>query len=78
MAVPTEDLEVYLVQRKRRRRMLLAAGVVVFIGIVAVPYALMNAGLLKKDTFEIFVAVDIFVAIGLIRGFVTKVKDSAF
>jgi hypothetical protein len=73
-----EELEAYLVQRKRRRRVLLAAGVAVFIGIVAVPYALMHAGLLQKDTFEIFVAADILVAIGLLRGLITHVRDSAW
>jgi hypothetical protein len=78
MNAPPEELETYLVQRRRRRRLLLAAGIAVFVGIVAVPYELMEMGVLRKDTFEIFVAVDILVAIGLIRGLITHVRDSAW
>jgi hypothetical protein len=78
MSAAPEELETYLVQRRRRRRTLLAAGVAVFIAIVAVPYALMQVGVLAKDTFEIFVAADILVAIGLLRGLITHVRDSAW
>ena len=62
MSADSVDLETYLVQRKRRRRMLLATGVAVFIGIVAVPYALMHAGMLSQNIFEIFVAADVLIA----------------
>jgi hypothetical protein len=74
MSAPPDELETYLVQRKRRGRLLLATGIAVFVGIVAVPYELMQMGVLRKDTFEIFVAADVFLAIGLVRGFLTHVR----
>jgi hypothetical protein len=77
MTAPPEELEAYLVQRRRRRRLLLGAGIAVFVGIVAVPYELMQMGTIQRDTFEIFVAVDVLVANGLIRG-LTHVRDSAW
>jgi hypothetical protein len=72
------EFDAYLAQRRRRRKALLIAGVLVFVGIVAVPYELMQLGVLVKDKFEIFVAADILVAIGLIRGLITHVRDSAW
>ena len=75
---PPDEFDTYLAQRRRRRRTLLIAGVLVFIGIVAVPYALMKMGKLEQDKFEIFVAADILVAIGLIRGLITHLRDSVW
>ena len=77
-APPPDEFDTYLVQRRRRRRAFLIVGVLLFIGIVAVPYALMQMGKLEKDKFEIFVAADILVAIGLIRGLVTHLRDSVW
>jgi hypothetical protein len=73
-----DDFDSYLAQRRRRRRAFLIIGIVVFIGIVAVPYGLMQMGKLEKDKFEIFVAADILVAIGLVRGLVTHLRDSVW
>jgi hypothetical protein len=73
-----DEFDTYLAQRRRRRRTFLVVGVLVFIGIVAVPYAFMQMGKLEKDKFEIFVAADILVAIGLIRGLVTHLRDSVW
>lgn len=80
MTPPTEvgEFDTYLAQRRRRRKALLVVGVFVFVGIVAVPYELMQLGVLEKDKFEIFVAADILIAIGLIRGLITHVRDSAW
>jgi hypothetical protein len=75
---PSDEFDAYLAQRRRRRKAFLAAGVLVFIGIVAVPYGLMQMGVLTQDKFEIFVAADILVAIGLVRGLVTHFRDSAW
>lgn len=77
-SAPHDEFDVYLVQRRRRRLAFLVIGVVVFIGIVAVPYAFMQMGMLEKDKFEIFVAADILVAIGLVRGLVTHLRDSVW
>ncbi|MGD0529340.1 MAG: hypothetical protein ABSE49_29645, partial [Polyangiaceae bacterium] len=73
---PHDEFDVYLAQRRRRRRAFLVIGVLAFIGIVAVPYAFMQMGKLEKDKFEIFVAADVLVAIGLVRGLVTHLRDS--
>jgi len=73
-----DEFDTYLAQRRRRRRAFLVVGVLVFIGIVAVPYALMQMAMLQKDKFEIFVAADILVAIGLIRGLITHLRDSVW
>lgn len=75
---PPDEFDTYLAQRRRRRRTLLISGVLVFIGIVAVPYAFMKMGKLEQDKFEIFVAADILVAIGLIRGLITHLRDSVW
>jgi hypothetical protein len=73
-----DEFDTYLAQRRGRRRAFLIVGVLVFIGIVAVPYAFMQMGRLEKDKFEIFVAADILVAIGLIRGLITHLRDSVW
>ncbi|HXC24320.1 MAG TPA: hypothetical protein VNU46_00285 [Gemmatimonadaceae bacterium] len=73
-----DEFDTYLAQRRKRRRAFLILGVLVFIGIVAVPYAFMQMGRLEKDKFEIFVAADILVAIGLIRGLITHLRDSVW
>jgi hypothetical protein len=70
-----DEFEAYLAKRKRRRGALLVAAVVVYVGIVAVPYTLMRLEWIRQGTFEIFVAVDIFLAIGLLRALVTHVRD---
>ena len=75
---PPEEFDTYLAQRRRRRRTFLVVGVVLFIGIVAVPYTLMKMGMLERDKFEIFVAADILVAIGLIRGLITHLRDTVW
>ncbi|WP_394835471.1 hypothetical protein LVJ94_00915 [Pendulispora rubella] len=74
----SDDFEVYLDRRRRRRRALLVAGIALFVGIVAVPYLLMRSQIIVYGTFEIFVAIDIFIAIALWRAFLTRVKDSAY
>ena len=53
-------------------------GVLTFIGIVAIPYGLMRAEIMTYGTFEIFVFVDIVLGVGLIRAFLTRVRDSAW
>jgi hypothetical protein len=73
---PPDEFETYIARRRRRRRAFLVVGVLTFIGIVAVPYALMQTGGLEQDKFEIFVAADIFVALGLVRGLVIHLRDS--
>jgi hypothetical protein len=77
-APPPDEFDSYLAQRRRRRRSFLIGGVLVFIGVVAVPYAFMHLGKLEKDKFEIFVAADIVVAIALVRGLITHLRDSAW
>ena len=52
-------------------------GIVTFIAIVAVPYGFMRFGLLKRDTFEIFVVADLFLLAGLARAFFIYLKDRA-
>jgi hypothetical protein len=74
---PTDEFEVYLQQRRRRRRLVLVGLAVAFVGIVAVPYALMKAGLITQGRFEVFCFLDFFVAVGFVRALVVRVTDSA-
>ena len=74
-ALPADDFEVYIARRRARLRFAMRIGVVAFIAVVAVPYSLMKFGSLKQDTFEIFVAADLFILVGLARALFIYLKD---
>lgn len=74
----SEEFSAYLAARKRKTRLVFAGLLAVFVGVIAIPYALRSAHLMTKDTFEIFVFADVVVAIGAVRAGVTAFKDSAF
>ena len=74
----SEEFAAYLAKRKTTKRLTFAGLLLLFVAVVAVPYALMRAHVMEKDVFEIFVFVDIVVLIGAIRAAVTAFKDSAF
>lgn len=71
----TQEFEDHLARRQARRRILLAAGVAIFIGVVAAPYFLMKLGSMKHDTFEIFVVADLFVLVILVRALFYYLRD---
>lgn len=74
----SDEFADYLARRKRGRKMIFGGLLGLFIAIVAVPYVLMQLGVLTKSTFEIFVCFDVVVLIGCIRAAVLGFEDSAF
>ncbi len=71
-----DDFEAYLIKRQQRGKTLLI-GAAVFIGCsIAVPYALMKMGIIKKDTFEIFVVADVLLGAGAVRAGVMRLRDA--
>jgi hypothetical protein len=74
-ATNADEFEVYIARRRARLRLAMILGVAAFIAVVAIPYAFMRAGALKQDTFEIFVAIDLFILAGLARAFFIYLRD---
>jgi hypothetical protein len=71
------DFEAYLENRRRTGKILLAVGAALFVAIIAVPYALMHGGVIKKDIFEIFVVGDVLLGAGIARAGMMRLWDKA-
>jgi hypothetical protein len=71
-----EEFELYLVKRKKRGRQILVGAGVFLVASIAIPYALMRSGLLRPDTFDIFVFLDIFLGACAVRAGVMRLKDA--
>ena len=71
-----DDFEVYLAKRKRTGKTLLVGAAVFLVASIAVPFALMKAGVIKKDTFEIFVVADVLLGAGVVRAGMMRLRDA--
>jgi hypothetical protein len=71
-----EDFEEYLVRRRRKGKLLLVAAALFIVASIAIPYALMRAGVIRSDTFDIFVFFDILLGAGAVRAGLTRLRDS--
>jgi hypothetical protein len=71
-----EDFEEYLVRRRRMGKLLLVGAAVFIVASIAVPYALMTAGVIRSDTFDIFVVFDFLLGAGAVRAGLTRLRDS--
>jgi hypothetical protein len=70
-----EDFDKYLARRRAGRKLSLVVGVLLFVAIAGVPYALMQAGIVSEQVFAIFFVIDLFVLLGIVRAIVTIVQD---
>ena len=72
----TDEFEAYLAKRRRTGKVILVCTVVLLIASIAIPYALMKSGVIRSDTFDIFVFIDIFLGIGTFRAVMMRLKDA--
>ena len=71
-----EDFEIYLANRRKTGKRLLLGAAVFVVASIAIPYALMKAGIIKADIFDIFVVVDVLLGAGAVRAGVMRLRDS--
>jgi hypothetical protein len=71
-----DDFEIYLANRRKTGKRLLLGAIVFVVASIAVPYALMKASIITKDTFEIFVVVDVLLGAAAVRAGLMRLKDS--
>ena len=71
-----EELEVYLAKRRKTGKVLLVGACVFVVASIAVPYALMKAGFIKPDIFDIFVVVDVLLGAAAVRAGLMRMKDA--
>jgi hypothetical protein len=71
-----DDFEVYLAKRRRTGRILLVGAAVFVIASIAIPYALMRGGIIRSDTFDIFVVADVLLGVAAARAGAMRLRDS--
>lgn len=71
-----DDFELYLAKRKKTGKRLLIGAAVFLVASIVVPFALMKGGVIKRDTFEIFVVVDVLLGAAAVRAGLMRLKDS--
>lgn len=70
-----DDFELYLAKRRKTGKLLVAAAAVFLVASIAIPYALMKAGIIRFDIFDIFVVVDVLLGAAAGRAGLMRLKD---
>lgn len=71
----TDEFDEYLARRRRGRKLALAVAIATVIALVAVPYALSDAGLISGSVAAIFYVIDLFILAGTVRAFALYLND---
>ncbi len=70
-----DDFELYLQRRRRTGKIMLGVTVVLFVASIAIPYALLKAGVIRSDIFDIFVVADVLLGAAAVRAGLMRLKD---
>lgn len=71
-----EDFEQYLASRRRTGKIILACTAVLVVASIAVPYALLKAGIIASDVFDIFVVADVLLGAAAVRAGIMRLRDT--
>ena len=71
-----EDFELYLAKRRRTGKIILICTGVLVVASIAIPYALLKAGIIRSDVFDIFVVADVLLGAAAARAGIMRLKDS--
>jgi hypothetical protein len=72
-----EEFELYLAKRRRTGKIILVCTGVLVVASIAIPYALLKAGIIRSDIFDIFVVADFLLGAAAVRAGIMRLKDKA-
>ena len=70
-----EDFELYLAKRRRTGKIILVLTAIFVVSSLVIPYALLKLGLIRSDTFDIFVVADFLLGAAAVRAGIMRLND---